>query len=1193
MKKKNGFLSIIVMTLLSFACFCAALISPILAKYAVETDAPYNGNVDLDYTVSSVFEVRNQEELFAAINHGYSYVRISEEVKNPMIVTMDSETLHSDLILDLNGKEIQRNGHTPILTINPSVRLTITDTSSDQKGGLYNPVGSVFSINGGTLTIVSGKFESGPRYSEYYMYNKDIANDVMTTVAKTAREVTFYNKDGVFSTKKAPIINPYTTGSASNGDFYTHGNLYFDQTVTPSKSDLTIMEDTYCYYRVGKTELTGQLAIAETEASWYYCYYVNENDYAYVSEATIGDTIPDGLQLITVYGYEKTIETAESKTNVEDYYAAIKLKHGSLDVLEGGFYSYFGAPTTACVDAVSGNLSIKEGRFSSRIPDAVSTNTAARSEDAEAFDTNYFTNYKWANTENEGGARARTGESYCILNMGDAKVTIGSGQFYSSNNNIVCMSDIEDDFNQDGEEILGANGVLTINGGTFNQTLIADGRLHTEHYDEAAAIYMQAGILNINKATVTVDGNFVQGVRMVDGELNLTDSMVYVRGNSAYGIYSTAQSIEEDNPMGDHGTARIHVTDTNFDLTNGTLQTGIYASRGMVHIRGINKNPRFDIAGDRSVGVYATHSGMIISDNYDYELSGAYSAGIYSAGGTVRINKGNIILDSNVSCYGVYVAPDGSANNGADSTTQPDGSTEIAANNLELNDAVIKVGYDNHANKVTKGSGTGTIVASVGVFFTALKSESEILLNRSEIYSDEIGIALNEGHLRVTGGGVIKTNKGSAIAIAGGDLTFEHSEIAGVKYTYTVESYNTTQSASDNTYNMTLPTLNEDGTIGSVDYQNTDGIYIQGGSFVCNGLLNLTHTGLQNKTNYSDYTGLKMTSYAVHVVGGSIQMLKGSITANAGGGICASGVEGGTSGNIILGEANVSGNTITVRTTGTQKGSAYNGVGAQYTPSTWQNYKSINGGNAVEVNGGNIDIYYGEYTAAFGNGVAAKGSGTITIHGGKFTGNMTGVTGKSGPAAYYGLKVIGGAEVNIYDGTFDGGNGGAFVTGIDNFDANNLKPIVAAGQKEATVFIYAGTFGNPNSVDGFNIYDYSNVVFGADSQGDASKILIHGKDATIATNKLSDGQYGKDWVSDYLDSTVRIYYGDYDGSYDANGDGDTKDSGERASSQHGIYNANASIIVYNFDLGLTVLIEDYYSSEVTHEGRGNNTAEYY
>lgn len=408
------------------------------------------------------------------------------------------------------------------------------------------------------------------------------------------------------------------------------------------------------------------------------------------------------------------------------------------------------------------------------------------------------------------------------------------------------------------------------------------------------------------------------------------------------------------------------------------------------------------------------------------------------------------------------------------------------------------------------------------------------------------------------GKGSIKTLKASAIAIRDGSVKFASDS------EYDVESHNTTDNAVTNTYGMTLPVRNE-SKLEAVNYVNTDGIYVNGGSFTSEGKLNLTHTGLRNaETDASggsyDYNSLVVTSYAVRVYGGNVVISKGTITAVAGGGIYAGkrvsdGVE--TVGSITMGNPDSSIDDITVETTGTKASTAeYEALGSHDIGSGWRSKKSITGGHAIELNGGDITVYNGKYTAQFGNGIYANGNGAITVHGGEFNGwmnpNNKEYSGKSGPSAYYGLKVVGGATVKIYGGTYDGGNGGAFVTGVTAIENGTAIKTSAT----AKVYVYKGVFGSGN-LDGFNVYDDVDIVFGAYTQNELSGvsaadlqkyIVLSGQSASIAANAITQTS------GNTKASTIKIYYGTYTGT----DNGQYWDSYVRNSTTYKTYNTKLS-----------------------------------
>ena len=89
---------------------------------------------DFEYIVAEKVEVESVEELIAAVENGYSNITIADSVEDPLIITSGVTDVGSDLILDLNGHEIQRNNRNPMLNITDGVRMTVIDSSSAQTG---------------------------------------------------------------------------------------------------------------------------------------------------------------------------------------------------------------------------------------------------------------------------------------------------------------------------------------------------------------------------------------------------------------------------------------------------------------------------------------------------------------------------------------------------------------------------------------------------------------------------------------------------------------------------------------------------------------------------------------------------------------------------------------------------------------------------------------------------------------------------------------------------------------------------------------------------------------------------------------------------------------------------------------------------------------------------------------------------
>lgn len=1275
-RKNNLFLNIFAMVF-SFFLFTVLLVTSSLSKYVSTTNAPFEGQDHLNYSVNSVFVVKNQEELFSAINQGYSYLQLDKTIKNPLIITEKAETLHSDLILDLNGIELQRNGYEPILNIKPGVRLTVVDTSEEGTGALYNPVGSVFNITGGTLTIVDGAFESGPRYSEYYSYNTNVLNANNTETKRTVVEqnpeevlICRRQSDGTFTTgvkTTAPIIKSYPE---KKGDaVYKHGNLYFDVPLT--KGDVTIYPDTYCYYRTSE-----DIAIEMSDTSmadWYYSYYVTESGFDYVGvEPRIGTDIK-----ITIYGYENTIKKAMEISDPKEYYAAIQMQSGMLDVKNGAFNSYFGVDTTACVNAHGGVIDVTKGTFSSRTPNAYDANTQyivnVKEDDSQAFGEGYFNYYQWASgVHTEGGNTyrgdlAKRGEAYCILNDGQADVKIGRGSFYSSNNSIISMGGGNLDVGGGAFTKRITNGLQTTDIAKMSAIYMKQGALEVSNADctilgdSTNGIYMLDGVLEVENTDYNIEGDYTKGIQMLHGKLSVTGGLCSIKGNSTYGIHSTVYGegnfqvldtsfsltqgsgqtgiyaensqivlsshthtddigfiyIEGDNAKGIHvagvdsvvnsnaytyevvgvncngihmeegklsvnhaeyvidgengiginmdngtlivryanyqvsgnrgkGINMLHgklevsggdchvegddtygiystvegednfmVEDTAFYLTKGVNQTGIYALNGKIELANTQgTNALISVTGDNGKGIWA-NGGAIESSGYNYELDGDNSYGIYSTGGAIKMLGGNVVLNSNVTSYGVYALAKGEA--------------EL---NIDLSSANISVGYGYTDNK------TGTVCASVGVFLATDSSSNKITLTDTNIECYEVGILINGGALDVKSTTAevkkISTRKASSIIVLGGGITFDSS------CNYEITSYATRDNNTTNAFDITLPTIDQDVYTA---YDNYDGIYVDGGDVISNGNVVVRHRGLYNDiSKWTYYDDITIKSFAVRVNDGEVLLAKADIENTIGGGVMCNG------GDVTLGTEGCLKSDITIKASGHSMDESWRYV-VQNAGGEWTVHKTKIGGHAVEINGGNLTVHNGTYTAAYGDGIklfagkytkADENNGvprtTVNINNGEFIGNMTGegTHQVSGPAACYGVKVFGSAVINIKDGVFDGRGGGACVSGVtDYLGGTNID---YSAEYPADVFIYKGKFGSEKATDGFMIYEYANIIFGAAAANEfgTEDNAEYRKNAIVIYSEYAP--FSVNWIP-YNSSPApksayaAVYYGTYQGNY--------------------------------------------------------------
>lgn len=531
---------------------------------------------DLPYEIASPVVVNTQEQLFEALQYGYSYIQLGENLKNPFIVTEDVTTMSRSLILDLNGKEIQRNSRDPMLKIPSGVTLTLIDTSLGKKGGLYNPVGSVLQIEGGTLSVTAGKFESGPRPSEYVSGEGGSRIDDSKTIS-----VSVSRRDGGKIDQEMPVFRPDVV------DSYVYGNVYFDE----AWGEGVIPADTYCYFVTSDGFTAGDtVEFEKTSADFSYSYYAypataGTNAYQYRSVSTPAGTVNEDYVVVTVYGYTKDIETAQSKSG-DAQYAAVKMLSGELNINvnstsnsgAGSFWSYFGVEQAACVYFSGGTMNVN------------TTGTFSTVDPAEIQDIN-------------PAGLAAGGEGICILsgsnNTGNLYIT--NGTYLSYLNDTIHMT----------------GGDICVTGGQFYKD--ASASAEDTDLSNGAAIYLSGKDSKI----------------MVTGSSGSTIPF-YMKGSGLVGIYS------EDGATLEAEYTKFVVQEN--DKGYGKNNIGIYNVYGTVTVSNsefdLDSNSSGGIVSNKVVGDTSSHTAKVTVSSTLFSLNGEDSKGIYQQYGDVVVNSG-------------------------------------------------------------------------------------------------------------------------------------------------------------------------------------------------------------------------------------------------------------------------------------------------------------------------------------------------------------------------------------------------------------------------------------------------------------------------------------------------------------------------------------------------------------------------
>mgnify|MGYP005778474625 CR=1 FL=1 len=1062
------FLALLIVALFTFSLTAA--------RYSEDKEAEGQFTGDIEYVVANQVEVGSVEEFFAAIQNGYTNIKVADDVKNPIIVTGTAPDVNSDLTIDLNGHELQRNDRGPMLNVTQGVRLTIIDSSKGGGGGFYNPVGSVLNIDGGTLTVAAGVFESGPRDGEndgnaingtivhgagnlrQSEYATSVASNQWSTPAGATISrsvamdcyvrgtVTEANPTGYYDSEAVnlPVIIPgILERDADDAPIHISGNMYFGTDSNPSEDwgsndgDTTtnnpetvqIDEDTYFYYVM--EGMGSEVIYTEGSADFYYTYYVRYNsDTGVYDYAGLSDTGASTLE-VKIYGYNGVKSSAETANHEGiDGYSAVALTNGNLYARGGNYFSYFGVDETYCVTASGGYMAI--------------------SGDATTFEAH--------------------GDGVCVDIAYDENNTDTSAEY---------LHVMEGSFySRDGDTVAVSRGRMDVaSGASFTKTAEA---AVTEN-DTATAPENGAAI-HITGGTLTVDGS--------GGNIPFN-----ISGSGVAGIWST-------------GAGSVTVSDATFTF-NGYNYTGGYvgsANRGNIPAGG-DESRYYNTFGICAAG------GTVTATDCKFYMYDRYARGIYtnttSTGGGTTTTSGTVTLAGNT-----YISVLGSFSAGILAY----GGT-INVNGPLTCDVGIGGSDKNELSSTAISTEGGNIVFNVGMDADGVTIDTYGLGITSRQGSGDSSITLASGELN------INSHYGTAIYMSGGTLS---------------TAANTTVDIDSEIYyqgNQAKAWVTPPGSTGDPVGEIYNGVYIQGGNLTANGTFNVSHTGVQNHddnnnsygpASYPNDDSLTVRSFAVRVVGGagtSVTIVSGTITnvnpgdnSGGGGGLFVSGVLNANNPTdpdlntvVTLGD-DETGVGPTISSNGTQTT-----IGTYSLGSNWNYHGNIRGGPAVQVEGGRLIVHDGNYQAQQGSGILVK-NGNVTINDGTFIGRDQADSEVPGAAASYGFKMYGG-DVTINNGIFGNPNergGGAFITWAPY--GNETTP---EDDNQATAQINGGTF-SVNGSTGFAVHRNAHVVFG--TVDGANDIFVRAQSSGLTLEDTSVGASG----GGTRGSTVIIYGGTFE-----------------------------------------------------------------
>ena len=914
------FLSLLIVTLMSF--------SLTQARYSKEPESGSDISGDIDFVVSQSIVIESVDDFFTAIENGYTNIQISDEVDNPLVISGGVADVNSDLTIDLNGHEIQRNNREPMLDIQEGVRLTITDSKGG--GGFYNPVGSVLRISGGTLTVTNGLFESGPRNgvsmaeadgkaehaSEYATGSGSVYSTPVGAETNGAQPVTYYEKNGASYTKNdddeitaAPILVPKVDESTVNtGRFVVNGNMYFENKAMVG--GYTIYAETYLYYTLEGDNIDNTTIATDGSADFYYEYYVTQDPDS--GEVTYsGTSAGENTILVTIYGYKnaKGAANPEDGTEIPDY-AAIQMQSGNIYVRGGRYTSYFGENNTYCVYATGGNMAVENGTFEAHGNGTcvnmaiINAGGAGDSEESLRIAHGSFYSQVGDTIGVAAGNMRVTGGSF------HKDASAGAGGTAGANNAIISISggslavagtagskitfDLKGSYmygiESSAESRVGAAatradaGQVTVTNANFTFNGGSNAGAHTTNYgisssagtiDVAGCIFVlpdqNSRGISVENGTVTVGGATQDTGAPTDGSKDLvqnTDrySYFYVDSNvNSYGVYAGSDVVSTENITVNMNAVQLFVGQKRVNGAKNEGGAGVYLNAG--NKSQINLGEVYVLAAGNSVRGIVAESGSI--SQTDSGRSNYTDKLVVITGATYsEYESGKTCFPRSIDSYtNAFVAD----NPLVAATTSSSGSHGVysAGGSITLNSAFVAQFSANAAGVYSSG-GSITVADAFDVFVNiAENTRTTNVLATTAVSVEENTVNSETAALTFDGDVDIRTD-GLGITARGGATIRVFGDLDMVSTRGTgiyVNNGNLTLGSekSPNTVNITT-TIDKDTKWGNNVTTHYDGVTVEGGSLMSYGTFKVTHKGVANDAQSgSDYLNFKIKSFAVRV----------------------------------------------------------------------------------------------------------------------------------------------------------------------------------------------------------------------------------------------------------------------------------------------------------------------------------------
>ena len=824
-----------------------------------EEKSPYDDLIE--FVGAREYTVRSPEELIQAIKDGYSNIVIAEDAEEPFVITEGVTDVEANLVLNLNGKVVVRNSRNPMLDVQTNVSVVLV-YDSKQTGAFYNPVGSSLMASGGSLTVGSGGYESGPRAEEYQ--GKEAAGELSPLSSDV--DVAIFTRGGITSPNAVDRANPNqlfyqqievssypvpkTTGryyreTAGSGYDFVPADTFLVYTVEEncfigddtSSGDVEF-ESGKLYVDAESEKVGNDTIITASEFTTPLCNVASCDFYYYYPISGTAGTAESPQDYAVIYGYWDVMKLARddggAATALKDSglihpYGAVRMVEGEGIVRGGTFSNHFDAVNTYGIYAEGGTLAVSQVPVTSG---SITTNfttggdgVCIRVQSAEAED------------KTTGGSLTISGGEFSseignTIEMSGGKMTVTAGTFTKS----AARSDGNDQIANQTAIIDIQGGTLTIKGNSADSVKLTAGSAVTNPDDGTVTysgtlqnvfgIRAEGGTVTTSGCTFNISGDYSAGVLSYNGTINLDDNtVIYVTQSNEFtdtnnNILLTSAGVSSEQASED-GEYPVNILG---DVTITSNGLGITA-RGAVNVT----EGESTVTTYRGTGIYVNNGSFTVGSEAAITVNSTVQSGYSWANppGNTATNTPNIY-------NGVYVQGGSLESEG----TLNVNFTGVAADQGETTSFPTEEKPKSYAVYVDKGAGNSASATVAGGTINAGQAGGVYVEGGSVALGGSSTVTINTGAWTDTG----ETQTISSLQGTYASAVYAHGGTVTMNGTITINSAALGIVAVGTDGSTTAGTVTIESGTTTVTAKRSTGVYIRGGTLKNDGTLDVTST---------------------------------------------------------------------------------------------------------------------------------------------------------------------------------------------------------------------------------------------------------------------------------------------------------------------------------------------------------------